>query len=154
MSDLGIVWQIASRELRERGRSKAYLITSLVTAILVVGLILVPRLLSGGTDEFDVGSVGSDNEAIIESAVLLANANDEPDAEPSIAIATVEFADRETAEVALEEREIHAILVDGSEVIVESVGGFGESQILSYLQQGAASVELEAIVAAEGDVAA
>ncbi|HLF42281.1 MAG TPA: ABC transporter permease [Acidimicrobiia bacterium] len=154
MSDLGIVWQIARRELRERGRSKAYLITSAVTAILVVGLILVPRLLDGGTDEYEVGSIGSGNEAIIEAAELLANANDEPEAEPSIAIATVGFSDRGLAEAALEERELDAILIDGSEVIVESVGGFGESKILSYLQRGAASVELEAIVAAEGDVAA
>jgi len=154
VSALGIVWQIARRELRERGRSKAYLVTSAVTAILVVALVLVPRLLDGGTDIFEVGSVGSGNEAIVEAGELLGNANDEPDAEPSISISSIDFADRGSAEAALEAAEIDAILVDGSEAVVESVGGFGESQILSYLQQGAASVELEAIVAEEGDVAA
>ena len=43
----------------------------------------------------EVGSVGSGNEADHRGCgELLANANDEPDAEPSIAIAeTVEFAD-------------------------------------------------------------
>ena len=154
MSALGIVWQIARRELRERGRSKAYLVTSAVTALLVVALVLVPGLLDGGTDIYEVGSVGSDNGAIVEAGELLGNANDEPDAEPSISITSIDFADRQSAEAALEAAEIDAILVDGSEAVVESVGGFGESQILSYLQQGAASVELEAIVAEEGDVAA
>jgi len=154
MSGLGTVWQIARRELKERGRSKAYLITSVVTAVLVVALILVPRLLDGGTNEYHVGSVGSRNEEIIEAAELLGNANDEPDAEPSISIERVDFDDRQEAETVLEAGEVDAILLGGSEVIVESVSGFGGSQILSYLQQGAASVELETIVAAEGDVAA
>ncbi|MGH8914401.1 MAG: ABC transporter permease, partial [Acidimicrobiia bacterium] len=44
-------------------------------------------------------------------------------------------------------------LIDGDEVIVESVGGFGDSELLSLLQQGAASVELEAIVSEEGQAA-
>jgi ABC-2 type transport system permease protein len=154
MTDLGTVWQIARRELKERGRSKAYLITTVVTALLVVGLILLPQLLTGGTDDFQVGAIGAGNEAIIAAAELLSNANDEPDAEPSISITQVEFESRLEAEAALTAGEIDAILVDGSEVIVEDVGGFGESQIVSNLQRGAASVELEAIVAAEGDVAA
>ena len=37
MSDLGIVWQIARRELTERGRSKAYLHHQRRDRLLVVG---------------------------------------------------------------------------------------------------------------------
>ena len=81
MTDLGTVWRIARRELRERGRSKTYLITSVVTALLIVGLILIPQLLDGGTDDYKVGTVGSGNEPIIEGAELLGNANVEPGAE-------------------------------------------------------------------------
>jgi len=154
VTDLGTVWRIARRELRERGRSKTYLITSVVTALLIVGLILIPQLLDGGTDDYKVGTVGSGNEPIIEGAELLGNANVEPGAEASISVTQVDFEDREEAEAALEAGEIDAILVEGSEVIVEAVGGFGESPIVSFLQRGAASVELESIVAQEGDVAA
>jgi ABC-2 type transport system permease protein len=54
----------------------------------------------------------------------------------------------------MDEGELDAILIDGQEVVVESVGGFGESAVLSLLQQGAASIELEAIVSEGGDAAA
>jgi ABC-2 type transport system permease protein len=60
----------------------------------------------------------------------------------------------EEAEAAMGEGELDAILIDGSEVIVESVGGFGESALLGLLQQGAASVQLETIVAEGGQAAA
>jgi ABC-2 type transport system permease protein len=54
----------------------------------------------------------------------------------------------------MDEGDLDAILIDGSEVIVESLGGFGESALLGLLQQGAASVQLEAIVAEGGETAA
>ena len=154
MSAMGTVWQIAYREIRERGRSKAYLLTTLLTLLLVVGLVVVPGLIGGGTSEYIVGSVGGGNEAIITAAELLGNATDEPGDEASVSIESESFPDRETAEAALEEGELDAVLVDGEEAVVESVGGFGESAVLSLLQQGAASVELEAIVSESGDAAA
>ncbi len=154
MSDLGTMWRVARRELKERGRSKSFLITSIVTLVIVIALVVLPEVFGGGTDEYQVGSVGEGNEAIIEAAELLGNATDEPDAEPSVAITTVPLDSRDEAETELEEGELDAVLVDGSELIVETVGGFGGSEIASLLQRGAASVELESIVAAEGDVAA
>jgi ABC-2 type transport system permease protein len=154
MSDLGVAWQVARRELTERGRSKAYLLTTLITLLVVVALIVLPSIFGGGTDEYQVGSVGQGNTQIIEAGELLANANDEPDAEPSVSITEVQFATQEEAEAALEAGEVDAVLVDGSEAIVETLGGFGESSILAFLQQGAASVRVEELVETEGDVAA
>jgi ABC-2 type transport system permease protein len=154
VSSLRTVWQIALREIREHGRSKSFLITTAVTFILVAALVIVPGLLGGGTDEYTVGTVGEGNEPIITAAEQLGNAADEPGAEPSVAIEIQDFDDRASAEAALDAGEVDAVLVDGSEVIVESVGGFGESAILALLQQGAASVELEAIVSEGGQAAA
>jgi ABC-2 type transport system permease protein len=154
MSDLGTMWMVARRELRERGRSKSFLITTIITLVIVIALVVLPELLGGGTDEYEVGSVGEGNEAIVEAAELLGNAGDEPDAEPSVALTTVELGSREDAEAQLEDGDLDAALIDGSEVLVESVGGFGGSEIVTLLQRGAASVELESIVAEEGDVAA
>ncbi|MEX1126315.1 MAG: ABC transporter permease [Acidimicrobiia bacterium] len=154
MSDLGIVWQIARRELTARGRSKAYLLTTLITLLIVVALIVLPGLLGGDTAEYTVGSIGEGNERIVEAAEQLGNANDEPDAEPSVSIQIEGYSERAEAEAILEEGAIDAVLIDGQEVVVESVGGFGESAILSLLQRGAASVELEAIVSESGDAAA
>jgi ABC-2 type transport system permease protein len=142
------------REIRERGRSKSFLITTLVTFLIVAGLVVVPGLIGGDTSEYTIGSVGEGNEPIIAAAEQLGNASDEPDAEPSVAMEIETFEDRETAEAAIDSGDVDAVLVDGSEVIVESVGGFGGSTVLELLQQGAASVELETIVAEEGQAAA
>lgn len=154
MSSARTVWQIAMREIRERGRSKSFLITTLVTFLIVAGLVVVPGLIGGDTSEYTIGSVGEGNEPIIAAAEQLGNASDEPDAEPSVAMEIETFEDRETAEAAIDSGDVDAVLVDGSEVIVESVGGFGGSTVLELLQQGAASVELETIVAEEGQAAA
>lgn len=153
MSSLGTVWQIARREIREHGKSKSYLITTLVTFLLVVGLVLVPGLIGGGTTEYIVGTVGEANGPILVAAELLGNSADEPDADPAISIDGQNFDERTAAESALERGEIDAVLIDGQEVVIETVGGFGESAVLSLLQQGAASVELEAIVSESGEAA-
>jgi ABC-2 type transport system permease protein len=151
---MATVWQVALREIREHGRSRSFLITTAVTLLIVVGLVVLPGLIGGGTSEYTVGMVGEGNEPIVSAAEQLGNANDEPDAEPSVAIEGVPYDDRAAAEVDLEEGVIDAVLIDGEEIVVESVGGFGESEVVALLQRGAASVELEVIVAESGEVAA
>lgn len=153
MTATSIIWQVARREITERGRSKAYLITTVVTLLLVLGLVIVPSLLGGGTEKYTIGSIGEGNQPIVESAELLRNAGDEPEDEESVAISIVEFGNLEDAETALADGEVDAVLVDGSEVVVESVGGFGDSAVVSLLQRGAASVELEVIVSESGQAA-
>jgi ABC-2 type transport system permease protein len=148
------MWQIARREIREHGRSKAFLITTALTFLLVAGLVVAPGLIGGGTTEYVVGGVGEGNEPIMAAAELLGNASDEPDPESSVSLKLETFDDREAAEAAMELGDLDAILIDGREVVVESVGGFGDSAVLSLLQQGAASVELEAIVTESGQAAA
>jgi ABC-2 type transport system permease protein len=154
MSGARTVWQIAMREIREHGRSKSFLITTAVSFLLVAALVIVPGLIGGDTAEYTVASVGEGNEPIVSAAEQLGNASDEEGAEPSVAIDLQEYDSVEAAETAMDEGDLDAILIDGSEVIVESLGGFGESALLGLLQQGAASVQLEAIVAEGGETAA
>ena len=153
MTTFSTLGQIALREIKERGRSKAYLITTVVTLLIVVGLVVVPPLLDGGPDEFTVGSLGDGNSEIIDAADLLGTANDEPGEEPSVAFTTTEYATRSEGDAALEAGDIEALLIDGSEVVVENAG-FGGSGLLNLLQRGAATVELERLVAEEGQAAA
>ncbi len=154
MTGFRAMWQVALREITERARSKAYLITTIVTILLVLALILIPNMLSGGTDESSVGSVGEGNDAIIATAVELGNAGDEPGDPPSIAIETIPFDDRNAAVAALEEGEVEAVLIDGNEVIVESVSGFGGSSRLDSLQRAAGTVQIQEVIAEEGQQAA
>lgn len=153
MTGFAALWQVALREISERVRSKAYLITTGLTVLIVLGLIVAPTIFGSDTTESTVGTVGEGNEVIISTAVDLGNANDEPDQPPSVAIETVQFEDREQAETALENGEVDAVLVDGNEVIVESVGGFNGNSLVSGLQQAAGTVQIQEIVEEEGQQA-
>lgn len=154
MTGFGAMWQVALREITERARSKAYLITTASTVLIVLGLIVIPDMFGGGTDEIAVGSVGEGNETIIATGVELANAADEPGDPPSIAVETIVFDDRESAIAALEDEEVEAVLVDGEEVIVEGVSGFGGSSIVDGLQRAAGAVQIQQVIAEEGEQAA
>lgn len=154
MSGLGTLWKVAQREIRERVRSRAFLITTGLTILIVIGLIVLPELFAGGTSESTVGSVGTGNDEIIATAVDLGNANDEEGEEPSIAIETVEFDDVETAKAALEDGEVEAVLVDGEEIIVANTGGFSGSEFVDDLQRAAGTVQIQAVVAEQGQQAA
>ena len=153
MTGMGTLWQVSLREITERARSRAYLITTALTILIVIGLIVVPSLLGGGTDERQVGSVGDGNDAIIATAVDLTNANDEPDEPPSMAIETVDFDDLEAAETALEEGQVDAVLVDGEEVLVQTVGGFDGNSLVNSLQRAAGTVQIQEVVEEQGQQA-
>jgi len=148
-----VVKEVALREIRERGRSKAYLVTSVLTLAIVLGLILVPILFAGGTDEYEIGSIGEGNIAVVETAILVGNAGDHPDDKPSVSMTIVDYPDRPAGEQGLTDGDIDALLVDGIEVVTETISGIGESSIVSLLQRGAAAVELEIIVSESGDAA-
>lgn len=154
MSRFGALWQVTLREVTERAKSKAFLITTVLTVLIVAALIILPDLFGGGTDEATVGSVGSSNDEIIATAVDLGNANDEDGDPPSVAIETIEYDNREEAEAALDAGEVDAVLIDGDEVIVASVGGFGGNAFLSDLQQAAGTVQIQRVVAEQGQQAA
>lgn len=146
--------QVALREITERARSKAYLITTVLTIVIVLGLIMIPTLFGSDTEEATVGSVGEGNDEIIATAVELGNANDEPGDPPSIAIETVAFADRDEAIDALEQGDVDVVLVDGEELIVESTSGFGGDALSEGLQQAAGTVQIQTIIEEQGQAAA
>lgn len=154
MTGLRTLSRIAMREITERARSKAYLATTGLTILIVLGLIVVPNLFGGGTEESTVGSLGEGNDAIVTTAVELGNANDTLDDPPSIAIETIQFADRDEAVAALEAGDVDAVLVDGEEVIVANVGGFGGSSFLDALQRSAGTVQIQRVIAEQGQDAA
>lgn len=154
MTGLTALWRVAMREITERVRSKAYLITTASTVLIVIGLIVVPSLFGGGTEESTVGSIGEGNQEIVDTAVELGNANDEPDEPASIAIEVVEFDNRDEAVAALEEGDVDAVLVDGEEIIVQSVGGFNGSSFVNGLQRAAGTVQIQSVIAEEGQQAA
>lgn len=154
MSSFAKVRLIAAREIKERGRSNPYLITSGITALVVIALIVLPGLFSDETENYDIGSVGDGNTEIVETGEVLGNVSDEPDAPPSVELTIVTYQSRGEAEEAVEIGDIDVALIDGTEIIVERAGGFfGDSGPGQLLQQAAGAIALERIASENGEAA-
>jgi ABC-2 type transport system permease protein len=146
-----LVMLVAAREMRERMRSKAFLISSGFTLLLILGLILVPTVLGGQGLELGVGSVGSGNQEIVEAAIALA---EEQAPERPVSIESVAFADRPEAEAALGRGEVDLILVDGETMVVARAGsGFAPDEGRLLLQRAAASVRIQELIGERGEEA-
>lgn len=153
MTGLAALGQVMLREIKERFRSKAYLITSALTVLLVLALIGLPQVFGSDTEELTIGAVGSGNARIIATTVDLGTADDERGDPPSLSIDTVEFGSREEAVAALEAGDVDAVIVDGEEVVVETTAGFGGSSVAGQLQRAAGAVQIQAVVEEQGQQA-
>jgi ABC-2 type transport system permease protein len=155
MSSLSLIGLVAKREIKERGKSKPYLITSSLTALFVIALIVLPGLFGGETDIFEVGSVGEGNTAVIETAEILGNTGDEVGEEPSVRLEEVIFQTRQEAEAALSDGDVSVVLVDGTEMIIEREGGFfgNGGGPTDLLQQAAGAIALEQVITEGGESA-
>lgn len=142
------VRMVAAREFRERGRSRPYLISSGVTLLIILGLVVVPTVLSNRGRTFTVGLVGSDNDAIVATAKALT-----ADDELPTTIETVTFDDRDSAAAALDAGEVDGVLVDGRELLVATTGGFGGSDLERLLQRAASTRRVQELVTGSGAAA-
>ncbi|HSL27485.1 MAG TPA: ABC transporter permease [Acidimicrobiia bacterium] len=145
---------VAKRELRERGRSKAFLISSAVTLVLVVAAIVLPQILGGGPTTYQIGVIGEGNTEIITALSDLAAAEVAAagEGEPDV-FETVEFPDRPTASSSLAEGDVDMVLIDGT-VLLRPTETFGDSSLAGRLQQAAGSVRLQRLVEENGQAAA
>lgn len=62
------IFLTARREVRERARSRAFLISTGLQILVVVAIVVVASITSDETDEFKVGAVGPDAVAITDEA--------------------------------------------------------------------------------------
>lgn len=140
---------VALRELRERGKSKAYLISTVFTLVILIGAIIVPGLIAGGAEEHEIGLVGDGGSEIVATAAEVAGQGLEEGEEPDT-FDTTTFESVEDAEVAVDEGTIDAALVDGEQVIVSGFGGFGGGGgggVVGYLQEAASTLRVQDLVA-------
>jgi len=59
MNGVRQTWLVAAREIRERGRSRAFLASAVLMLVAVAGAIVLPALLDAGPGTKDVGLTGS-----------------------------------------------------------------------------------------------
>lgn len=148
-------WQairlVAMREIRERGRSKGYIISTLLTILLVGGAIALPVLLEGGPDTHTIAVVGEGGDAIVATADQIAIQEAEEN-EPDRYEAE-RFEGLTAAEAALDQDEVEAVIVDGEELVLGRSGAFGGSVAGRRLQEAAATLRVQGLTAQSEDAA-
>lgn len=144
-----MTWLVARRELRQRGRSRAYAISLAVLLLAVVLGVALPAILSRNAKPERVGYVGAVTPAvsrIISQAGQIAETKVVATSEPDVA----------SAEAALRAGDVGVVLVPGSKVLVKQVsqGGTNSGALPNALAQLAGLDKLFAEVPAAAGAAA
>lgn len=114
-----LTWLVAQREVRQRGRSKAYAITSVILLLIIAAGVVIPAILAHQNNSpAKVGVVGGDvagMTSIVTEAGRLTGTKVTVVTEPSVAY----------AQAALRSGSVGTVLVQGSEVLIkqEPIGG-------------------------------
>ena len=141
-------WQairlVMGREIRERSRSGAFIVSVVLTLLLVAAVLFLPLIFADDDVHYQVGVVGDGNQAVIDSALALAN---RPGREVRTTVEVIPFSSREEAERAADTEAVDGVLMDGQEIVVRGAGGEAGSALERLLQQGARSVQIEGLVA-------
>jgi ABC-2 type transport system permease protein len=132
------------REVRERGRSGAFLFSTALTLVFVIAGVVVPTLLGNSTTTYRVGLVGQASQPIVRTAQALAERE-----ASDVRIESESFDDVAAAEAAMEHGDIDVAVVDGEQLVAATAGGFGGSDAQEFLQRAAATQRIESLVGAE-----
>ncbi|MEU4404891.1 ABC transporter permease [Streptosporangium sp. NPDC023963] len=103
------LWLVARREIVTRGRTKAFVIGLVVSAVLVAALAFLPRLFSG-PDSYTVGLAGAQAQAL--EPALTAAAKD-------VKLTIRKFPDEGAAVSAISLDEVDAAVVDRNRVLAD-----------------------------------
>lgn len=151
VSGIGGLFLVAGRELRERGRSKSFIISCVVTLLLVGAGLVLPGLLGGEAATHRIGVIGEGNEPIMQAARDLAVADAGTD--DTERLETVQNATQEEAEAGLVAGEVDLVLIEGTSLVQERTG-FSGNGLVETLQRAAGSVRLQRLVEENGQAAA
>ena len=146
------LWLVTRRELRERGRSKGFIISSVLTVAILLGIILIPQALGGDAATFEIGAVGEGNEQIVEAARqfeagLAADEEKEPDI-----FEVTEFSAVQEGEDSLRRGDIEVLLIEGTSAVIAQQG-FGGNELVERLQRAAGASRLQVLMAENEQVA-
>jgi len=100
------IWIVALREIRERGGSRAYRISTVLAVLLVVAVILIPSLIRESTT-YHVGFTGAVPAGTVAELEIQAGAVGHQ-------LQTSRYAALGQGERALRDKKIDVLLVDGS----------------------------------------
>ena len=110
MSRMRAVWLVALRELIERGRSRAFGLSLLLSVGLIVAGVILPSLIGGGPGTQRLGIVGSPPAGLVEGLTATGT-------QAGLTVTTEPVADLARAQALLRDESLDAVLVfppDGS----------------------------------------
>ena len=113
MSEPRSLWPIvARREFVERVRDRGFQVSTMITLLLLVGIVVISALFNRPT-RFDLAVVGEGSDVIARDVALAATALD-------IGIDIHRFADEAQARRAVDAGDADAAVVDGQRIIVKA----------------------------------
>jgi ABC-2 type transport system permease protein len=98
---------VALREIRERGRTRAFQLSTLAAVVAVVAIIVLPSVLARGTDTYRVGVTGA--TASQTTQVLLAQSKASADR-----VEAHSYGNLPAGEQALRNRDIDVLVIDNA----------------------------------------
>jgi ABC-2 type transport system permease protein len=102
----------ARREVVERTRDRSFLISTMVTLLILGAVIVIPKLFGSDSNTFDVGLVGPASQRLGPALVSQAAAAD-------VKVRLQSPGDSATAESEVRSGKLDAAVVDGSQVVVK-----------------------------------
>lgn len=128
MSRTRAVWLVARREILERGRSRAFIVSLVLTVAIILAGIFLPAILAGpGSGAEKLGVVGAPPAGFQARLALIAD-------QAGTEIQTETIADQEAGEARVRDKSLDGLLVvpgDGSTpVFVVKEGGDSLGQIV------------------------
>jgi ABC-2 type transport system permease protein len=134
----GMVWLVARREIITRVRERSFLISTLVTLLIVGAVVVLPSLFGGDDDEVTVGVVG--NAAAVEPALRQAAAVQDA----TLTVRT--YPDEAAARTAVTDGDADAVFLGAGRVLVdeELSGTTGQVVQTAYRQVAGAERLTEA----------
>lgn len=145
MNALRSTWLVAEREATERAKSRAYLVSTALTLLIIGALIAMVVLTDPGPTTYQVGIAGDSPAALSGALQATATAGD-------ALVDVVGFDSPEAARDAVLEGTVDAAVIGGAVIVVRAVGASGVEPIVEAALRQARL--LDALVAAGVDPAA
>jgi ABC-2 type transport system permease protein len=105
------VWLVARREITTRIRDRGFQIGMVITLVILLGIIVLPKVFGGNGNEFDVGLLGSANQ--------LRPALEQQASNAGITLHLSAVEDRATADRQVKEGDVNAVVAGDQGIIVK-----------------------------------
>ncbi len=140
MSNRRAIYLTGRREVLERLRSRAFVISTLVQLAIVIAIVIIAAVTGGDeTDKFDVGYVGAESRAVVDSAERQA-------ADFDAEITPREYSGEAEARTAVDDEDLDAAVV-GETLVVRTDPS---DSLTSLLQAASREVATTANLRARG----